>query len=146
MHQLPKVDKYDLSFIACDEAKEYVLMLQNKDVQDVLKWNKRVPQLDTLKQVLNSNYISEGLKSILKNLLQLNPYFRWTSKECLSNSYFDDVRVAASEIPTKVKIQLVVDKDGSFNYEENLSQMFTQNDYQNIILKEVKEINLKRAH
>lgn len=43
MHQLPKVDKYDLSFIACDEAKEYVLMLQNKDVQDVLKWNKRVP-------------------------------------------------------------------------------------------------------
>ena len=43
MHQLPSVDKYDLSFIACDKAKEYVLMLQNKDVESVLKWDRQMP-------------------------------------------------------------------------------------------------------
>ena len=43
MQQLPSVDKYDLSFIACDEAKEYVLMLQNKDVESVLKRDRQIP-------------------------------------------------------------------------------------------------------
>ena len=95
MQQLDEVDKHDLSFIASEEAKDYVFMLQKKDVHSVLKENSEIPQLDTLNRVLSSNCISDDLKSILKNLLQLNPYFRWTPKECLSQTYFDNVRSVA---------------------------------------------------
>lgn len=52
------------------------------------------------------------------------------------------MRSAASEQASKVKIQLLVDKDGSFDYEENLSRRFSQNDYQNIIINEVRQLNL----
>ena len=96
------------------------------------KDDKEMPKLDTLKYILTHHSLSDGLKEILNNVLQLNPYFRWTASECLHHSYFDDIRVPSVEQSSKVKIKLAVDQDDSYDYESGDSR-YSRDDILNII-------------
>ena len=49
------------------------------------------------------------LQEILCNLLNLNPYFRWTPAECLKSHFFDDIRKPQLEKPASIKLKLVLD-------------------------------------
>ena len=92
--------------MANNEHKQYLKLLSKTDASKVLKNDRATPKLDTLKNVLSHNSLSDGLKTLLNSLLQLNPYFRWTASECLQHSYFDDIRVPSVEQSSKVKIKL----------------------------------------
>ena len=52
--------------------------------------------LKIMRQKLSAK--SHELVTILENCLHLNPYFRMTAAECLSNSVFDPVRDNSKEI------------------------------------------------
>ncbi len=51
-------------------------------------------------------------------MLEFNPYFRPTAKECLQNKIFDNIRVAGLEISAPFKINIDVDRNQyQFDYE-----------------------------
>ena len=75
--------------------------------------------------MLESDDILGGLKDILRNLLTVNPYFRWTASECLSHPVFDDIRENDHELTAKKKLKLAVDSDDAFNYETDSSNIIT---------------------
>jgi len=51
-------------------------------------------------------------------MLEINPYFRPTAKECLQNKMFDKIRVAGLEVSAPFKINIDVDRNEyKFDYE-----------------------------
>ena len=56
--------------------------------------------------MINNDKIMIGLREILENLLTVNPYFRWTARECLAHPMFDDIRDSANEASYNQKILL----------------------------------------
>lgn len=52
---------------------------------------------------------SEEPKNILRQLIQVNPYFRSTAKDIVQNPYFDDIRVPDVEVAAPYKIRLPFD-------------------------------------
>ena len=42
-------------------------------------------------------------------MLEFNPHFRWSAKECLKSPYFDEVRIIKLEKRSKFKIELDFD-------------------------------------
>ena len=42
-------------------------------------------------------------------MLEFNPHFRWSAKECLKSPFFDDVRIIKLEKRSKLKIELDFD-------------------------------------
>jgi len=51
-------------------------------------------------------------------MLEFNPYFRPTAKECLQNKIFDNIRVTGLEISAPFKINIDVDRNQhQFDYE-----------------------------
>ena len=91
---------------------------------------------DQLHNMLNNQNISPELRQILKDLLQLNPYFRKTASECLQNPIFDDIRNLNQEKNPKGKLKLSVDQDEAFDYETGKSTKYTKADFLNIIRNE----------
>ena len=77
---------------------------------------------------------------MLSQMLSINPFFRPTAKECLSNPIFDAVRDTTKEVSISQKIKLEIDSDEAFDYDSGGSGMFTVNDYTQIILNEVEEM------
>lgn len=52
-------------------------------------------------------------------MLDFNPYFRATAKECLSSKLFDNIRVAGLEASAPFKINIDIDRNEyKFDYEE----------------------------
>ena len=52
-------------------------------------------------------------------MLEFNPYFRPTAKECLQSKLFDSIRVAGLEASAPFKINIDVDRNEyKFDYEE----------------------------
>jgi hypothetical protein len=43
---------------------------------------------------------------LLKGMLEFNPYFRLTARECLKNKIFDDIRISEIEKSAPFKIKL----------------------------------------
>jgi len=90
---------------------------------------------------------SKELKDILVNLVQLNPYFRWTPSELLKSSFFNDLRIPELEKSAPQKLKLDVDKDEAFDYENGSSKLYQKADYIKIIMKEAEFIhNARRAY
>ena len=57
---------------------------------------------------------------ILSDMLEFNPYFRPTAKECLSNKIFDSIRVPGLESSAPFKINIDVDRNEfEFDYENS---------------------------
>ena len=65
---------------------------------------------------MENETVPEGLKEIMKNLLMINPYFRWSASECLAHPIFDELRVKDLEIIASKDIKLATDQDGAFDY------------------------------
>ena len=79
---------------------------------------------------------------LLKSLIQVNPFFRPTAKECLKCPVFDQIREAMKE-KTQIssKIKLDIDHDDAFDYATGASAKYQKDDYLNIVLKEVQEVH-----
>ena len=69
-----------------------------------------------------------GLRVILSNLLSVNPYFRWTPKECLAHPMFDDIRDPSNEVSCNNKIYLPIHQEGAFDYEEGIGEKYKKFD------------------
>ena len=83
----------------------------------------------------------DGFKELLRNLLCLNPYFRWSINECLQSPVFDNIRSEQLESSATHKIKLEVDNDDAFDYEDGKSYKFTRKDYILLLLSESEEIH-----
>ena len=94
--------------------------------------------------MLESDKIYDGFKELLRNLLCLNPYFRWSINECLQSPVFDNIRSDQLESSATHKIKLEVDSDDAFDYEEGKSSKFTRKDYILLLLSESEEMHAQR--
>jgi mitogen-activated protein kinase 1/3 len=96
VEKLHHFDEHDLSFLSTSDAKVYMNKLKRR-------------------ATLRSQYLEDvrechkDLKQLLSNMLQLNPYLRWSANECLKSPYFDDIRKPYLERPAPEKIRLLVD-------------------------------------
>jgi serine/threonine protein kinase len=68
---------------------------------------------------------NKDLVELLKSLVQVNPFFRPTAKECLKNPVFDTIREQVKE-KTQItsKIKLEIDHDKAFDYASGVSTVF----------------------
>jgi len=82
--------------------------------------------------------IDKNTKSLLKSLLEFNPYFRKSAKECLQNPMFEDLLFNNFDKLKFPKVQLDIDKDDAFDYEKGSSSKYKLKDYLDMILLEVK--------
>lgn len=55
------------------------------------------------------SFISEDLKGVLLNMLQVNPYFRFSARELLKNKCFDSVRRPENEVHSGLKFMFDID-------------------------------------
>ena len=63
---------------------------------------------------------NQGILCLLKEMLEFNPFFRPTAKECLQNKIFDGIRVAGLEVSAPFKINIDVDRNEyKFDYENS---------------------------
>ena len=83
LEKLGKQDEQDVSFITEDSVRTY---------QNDLSSNK--PKINFKDLFPNT---SDQLLSMLHGLLEYNPGFRLSSKQCLMNPIFDDIRDASLE-------------------------------------------------
>ena len=72
---------------------------------------------------------------LLQDMLEFNPYYRPTAKECLQSKLFDSIRVAGLEASAPFKINIDVDRNEyKFDYEEaNLK--FSDLDHTSLVAK-----------
>ena len=102
IRKLGKLAAEDTSFITDAAALEYCESLQPAAPKDGLGELAR--------------NCSQDLTLILKSLLEFNPFFRSTAKECLKSPIFDKIRVPALEEDAPFKIFLDIDKEGAYDY------------------------------
>jgi serine/threonine protein kinase len=89
--------------------------------EGVMKYQQRIQATFRL----NSNKLSEiyfksnsMLVQLLREMLQFNPYYRPTAKECLQHKIFDHIRVAGLESNAPFKINIDADRNEyKFDYE-----------------------------
>lgn len=115
-----------MSFISDSSAINYVKKL---------KLSPNETSLEDHFQILISGELSEynDLYQILSGLLQFNPYFRFSAKECLQFKIFDKVRVKSPDFnrtpllerDAPYKIEIPVFLDGAFNHETGESEMYS---------------------
>lgn len=95
------------------------------------------PDRHPLKIINESGIIDNGLKEIIQNLLELNPYLRWTAAECLAHPIFDDIRLGHIDPTSTNKIKLAVDQDDAFDYVNGTSHKFSRDDHISNLFVEV---------
>ena len=96
-------DERDLSFLTEDSAVTYAQSLVKRDKKSAFK--ERFPKT------------SKPLLKLLHKLLEVNPHFRPTAKECLQDPFFDSVRNPSVEVDATCTIQQSVYMPGIFDYE-----------------------------
>jgi len=62
--------------------------------------------------------LSVELRTILKRMLDFNPFDRQSAKDLITNKYFENIRNAAQEEDADFEIKLQVDEEDCFDYEE----------------------------
>ena len=72
----------------------------------------------------------EQLLALLRHLLTLNPYERWSAAEALKSPIFDEIRNKNAEKSSKLKVQLDIDQDSAFDYGEGVSKIYSKKDYE----------------
>lgn len=87
VQKLSDLDNHDLSFISDEKGREYVEIIGKKP--GVCR--------NELKDIYDDKTIDPDLKTVLNNLLQLNPYLRWSPRECLRLPTFDEFRIKEME-------------------------------------------------
>ena len=97
----------DMSFIQDEGVQKYQKRIQNNFKLNDIKLKEVFP--NTRQQIL----------VLLREMLEFNPFFRPTAKECLSNPIFKNIRVPGLEASAPFKINIDVDRnDHKFDYEE----------------------------
>ena len=92
--------------------------------------------------------LEEDWFMLLHNLLQFNPYLRWSASECLNLEIFEAVRDESKEEKPARKILLDIDAEGAFDYSNGTSTKYTLKDYLAMIREEIasiRESNLKEV-
>ena len=85
--------------------------------------------------------VSPELLKILRNLLELNPYYRKSVSELLKSPLFDKIRVPSLEQPAEGIINLKVDQMDAYDYNKRTDNVMTDHAaYRKAIIKEVKKI------
>ena len=80
--------------------------------------------------------------NLLKGMLEFNPYFRLTARECLKNKIFNDIRISDVEQSAPFKIKLQIYNENNYNYEEAKSN-HTIHDYKVLLLEEIKKLRIQ---
>ena len=89
----------DLSFIQDDGSRRYYTKLE-----DSAQISRK-----SLLELFPST--SPALVDLLRQMLEFNPHFRPTAKECLSLPLFDSIRMPNLEMPASFKINFDIDND-----------------------------------
>ena len=98
--------------------------------------------------------LDQEMKLIAMNFLQLNPYFRLTAFECLTQcKIFDPIRDSRKEsilrnmggqvMPPKPMIELAIDDLEAFDYENADKAKYNVKDLHNILTEEIMYFRLK---
>lgn len=121
LRRYPQIDqKLDFSFGYSDEMDLYV--------NECLKQTKHASDID---QVFSKS--NPELVKLLKQMLEINPYFRPSAKQLLKNKLFDKIRRKADVLQAPFRVKINIDeKEWAINYEDL--------DYKN----ELKESLLKK--
>jgi len=114
-------DERDLSFILDQGVIDYQKRIQ-----------KDIPKGSQLNKLFEKS--NENLLNLLCEMLEFNPQFRPTAKECLKNPIFDDIRVPGLEKSAPYKINIDVDRNEyQFDY-ENLTNSNPAKSEKDVIL------------
>jgi hypothetical protein len=68
-------------------------------------------------------------------MLDINCKTRLTAKECLKDSYFDDIRCLINEKPATYKLYHEVDQADAYSYHTSGSSKYTKNDYLQMLVE-----------
>lgn len=126
IRKLGRLSPSDMSFITDGAALEYCQSLQPAEPKDGLADLAR--------------NCSQDLTEILKSLLEFNPFFRTSAKECLKSPIFDEIRVPTLEEDAPFKIFLDIDKEGAFDYESAEQQTLSMETLRKKINKEIHKV------
>ena len=118
----------DLSFATDDDVLKYCDKIQ-KDLKPNTKFEDALKNHDPL------------LRDLLRGMLEVNPYFRWSPSECLRSPYFDDIRVLSLEKLSSEKLKLDVDQNGAFDYEDTLRAKLSKEEHLLMIWNEYLKYN-----
>ena len=80
MRQLDQLNEYDLAFIENKQSKFFVQLFEKVDGEQKSHYSKRL------------EYLPKGMKELLSNMLQFNPYLRYSARECLEMQMFGDLQ------------------------------------------------------
>ena len=139
----------DLSFLTSEHAVQYVRELESSTLKS--KDNHRV--LNSRMTDLIKGFDTE-LKNIAMNFLQINPYFRLTAYEALTECrIFDSVRdprkedilrrMGGLQMPKTPMIELAIDDLDAFDYENADKAKYTVKDLHGILSEEIMYFRLK---
>ena len=122
----------DMSFISSNNAVNYVNNL-TKNSKCQIDLDKIFPDIDPI------------LIEMLKDMLQVNPYMRPSASELLKHPIFDSMRFKDLEKGCQSKIELEVDSDQSYDYENEGFQKDKSrlDQYLKIITNEADEVHKK---
>lgn len=127
-----QTSKDDLSFISSKNAVNYVNNL-TKNNKCQIDLDKIFPDIDPI------------LIEMLKDMLQVNPYMRPSASELLKHPIFDSIRFKVLEKGCQNKVELEVDSDQSYDYENEGHQKDKSrvDHYLKIITNEAHEVHQK---
>lgn len=116
----------DTCFLEESSSREYCQSIQ------IQKEDKNLNRL-------TSNCPNE-LANLVEGLLQFNPYLRYSAKECLKSSIFDQIRVPALEKDAPFKIRLNIDKEDAYGSDKDIQTKFTAKNLRKKMMKEISKI------
>lgn len=86
------------------------------------------------------NNIQEGIRSVLKSMIEFNPYFRQSAKEILRSEVFGQLNKGIESVGAEEKVLLEVDCDDVYDYEDCKQVKFDMNTFMEMILKEASSL------
>ena len=86
------------------------------------------------------NNISEEVRSLLKSMIEFNPYFRQSAKELLRSEVFGQLNKVVESVGAEEKVLLEVDCDDVYDYEDCKQVKFDTNTFMEMILKEASSL------
>lgn len=78
---------------------------------------------------------NQGLVDVLEGLLQFNPAFRMTARECLKHEMFAELKYQPRNSESN-QIEIPLYSDGQYDYQNNIQTGFKYNDLKNLLLLE----------
>ena len=138
MKQLNNLNEIDTCFIEGKVMMRYVI--------SSLKSLPKMENTDNLHYLDRLGPMDEDWFMLLYNLLQFNPYLRWSASECLNLEIFQNVRNKILEEKPSQKILLDIDSETAFDYTTGTSTTHFLEDYISLILQEAAESSQHLSH